>query len=623
MITIFFYQSVLFIFIYFLGKKISSKINLIFKFTTNSIFLNFLLSLFLITLIPFIFNFFIPITNEFIYLTFFSLLAWSILSLKLTNTDKKNVLLLVMASFLLIPLVLNIDIGHDAGLYHVPFQTWIKNYKITLGLSNLHTRYALTSAYDYLSIMFWINNFFTINALLQSCFLIIFFSFFYEMIKGIKKSIFLICFIPIIILFPIWQRYVIFDYGSVDFSFGILSMLLTIQLIKILNLKIREDILLQEYFIFFILLTYVLLSKATGVIFLFLLFILILDIIKSKKYFLLKKNLIIFIFLSFIIIFLWFLKNFIISGCLVYPITQVCFDTSWFDQQNLTRDLSLISNYKEHYSTFINYIYMSFYNLKYLLVFTILTILFAIWVNQKKSISIINNLVLTLSTLVLIFFVEINSLRGFSDISSLASKSGDYLIRDNQIFIEMIRLLATITASILLSIAIIKKYNNIKLKFNLYNQLVFSFILISFVIWFSKSPDPRLGFWIFALLPSIFLFSVINIESNLLIKKLKYVFNSIIIFNLIFIFTLNSFEILKKNKKITLINYNKIIINNSIIIKRDNFGYKPVVKRDENGVIPDFTWNYCWNYIDCYYNEKDVNIQKLFFGYKKIVTLNH
>jgi hypothetical protein len=187
----------------------------------------------------------------------------------------------------------------------------------------------------------------------------------------------------------------------------------------------------------------------------------------------------------------------------------------------------------------------------------------------------------------------------------------------------MIRLLSTITASILLSISIIKKYNNIKLKFNLYNQLVFSFILISFVIWFSKSPDPRLGFWIFALLPSIFLFSVINIESNLLIKKLKYVFNSIIIFNLIFIFTLNSFEILKKNKKITLINYNKIIINNSIIIKRDNFGYKPVVKRDENGVIPDFTWNYCWNYIDCYYNERDVNIQKLFFGYKKIVTLNH
>ena len=100
------------------------------------------------------------------------------MSIKLSSTDKKNILILIGVSLLLIPFVLNVEIGHDAGLYHVPFQTWIKNHKITIGLSNLHTRYALTSAYDYLSSMFWINNFFTINAFLQSCFLIIFFSFF-------------------------------------------------------------------------------------------------------------------------------------------------------------------------------------------------------------------------------------------------------------------------------------------------------------------------------------------------------------------------------------------------------------------------------------------------------------
>ena len=188
MITIFFYQSALFIFIYFLGKKISSKLNSIFKLTTTSIFNNFLLSLFFITLIS-LFLIFIPIKNEFIYFIFSILLIWSILSIKLSSTDKKNILILIGVSLLLIPFVLNVEIGHDGGLYHVPFQTWIKNHKITIGLSNLHTRYALILAYDYLSSMF-INNFFTINAFLQSCFLIIFFSFFYELLRDIKKSIF-------------------------------------------------------------------------------------------------------------------------------------------------------------------------------------------------------------------------------------------------------------------------------------------------------------------------------------------------------------------------------------------------------------------------------------------------
>ena len=621
MITIFFYQSALFIFIYFLGKKISSKLNLIFKFKTNSIFSNFLLSLFLITLISFFFNFFIPIKNEFIYIVFSILIIWTILSLKISNIDKKNIFILVGSSFLFIPFVLNVEIGHDAGLYHVPFQTWIKNYKITFGLSNLHTRYALTSAYDYLSSMFWIKNFFTINAFLQSCFLIIFFGFFYELLKKVKKSIFIICLIPIIILFPIWQRYVIFDYGSVDLSFGILSILLTLQLIKILNLRINEKNLIQDYFIFFILLTFTLLSKATGIIFLILFFILTSDIIKNKKNYLLKKNFKFFSFFSFLIIFIWFLKNFILSGCLIYPVTQFCFDVSWHNQQNLLNDLILISKYKEHYSTILNFIYINIYNLKFFLVLACLITLIFAWINKKSS-DFINNSIVVSSVLVLISFIEFNSLRGFSNISSIASSTGDYLIRDTKIFKEIIRLIATAIVSILLCVSIIKKYTKIDFKFNLYNQLVLYFILFSFVLWFLNSPDPRLGFWIFALLPSIFLFSILNLKSNFIIKKLKYFFKLIIIFNFVFIFSLNCIEILKANKKFSLINYNKILINNSIIIKRDHFGYKPVVKRDENGIKADFTWNYCWNYINCYFNEKDAQIKNLSFGYKKVIILN-
>ena len=121
--------------------------------------------------------------------------------------------------------------------------------------------------------------------------------------------------------------------------------------------------------------------KATGVIFLLLLFILIFDLIKTKKLKLKKLSIKkkfydFFSFFSLLIIFIWFLKNYIISGCLIYPITHLCFDVSWYNEQNLLRDLNLISKYKEHYSTILNFIYVNIYNLNYLLVFTCLLIFF-------------------------------------------------------------------------------------------------------------------------------------------------------------------------------------------------------------------------------------------------------
>ena len=180
MISLFFFQTGLFIFFYLLGKKISEKINskLKFEILENDINLNFLFSLFFLTIIPFFLNFFVPIRNSILVIIFLFLSGWVFFRIKIRAKDIKNILTLILFSLFLIPFLINVEIGHDAGLYHVPFQTWIKNYKITLGLSNLHSRYALTSGYDYLSSIFWIKDFFILNAGLQSCFLVLFFSYF-------------------------------------------------------------------------------------------------------------------------------------------------------------------------------------------------------------------------------------------------------------------------------------------------------------------------------------------------------------------------------------------------------------------------------------------------------------
>ncbi len=83
-------------------------------------------------------------------------------------------------------MIINNEIGHDAGLYHVPFQNWIKNYKITFGLNNLHSRYALNTSYDYITSLFWIGDNFTIVSFFQAIYLNIFILFLYECIKRKK-----------------------------------------------------------------------------------------------------------------------------------------------------------------------------------------------------------------------------------------------------------------------------------------------------------------------------------------------------------------------------------------------------------------------------------------------------
>ena len=176
----------------------------------------------------------------------------------------------------------------------------------------------------------------------------------------------------------------------------------------------------------------------------------------------------------------------------------------------------------------------------------------------------------------------------------------------------------------MISLSIIKKINKqIYFNIKIYNIFVLFLIIFLFIVWLIKSPDPRLGFWIFALMPTIFLASVFNISLNSQKNKIVYFLNIILLINLFYFSILNIYEINKKNHAIDFLKYEKKITNNSNIIKREKFGYKPVPLINENGVITDFTWNYCWNFVDCYFNEYDVKIEKLILNYNKIIILEN
>ena len=63
-----------------------------------------------------------------------------------------------------------------------------------------------------------------------------------------------------------------------------------------------------------------------------------------------------------------------------------------------------------------------------------------------------------------------------------------------------------------------------------------------------------------------------------------------------------------------------IKINKSKFKKRLHYGFSPIKK--ENNTIVDFTWNFCWNLEDCYFNPDEAKLVKFLGPYNKIILVN-
>ena len=138
--------------------------------------------------------------------------------------------------------------------------------------------------------------------------------------------------------FVIWHRYVQIDYGSVDLFFGLFAILTIIKFIEItLDIKKTSSQDILELLLF---ISITLMSKSTGIFFILLLPILLLAYPDIKKFKYIKN--LNFFYIILIFLFIWFIKNLMISGCFVYPIKFTCFNLDWFNQNYLNRDLLLI-----------------------------------------------------------------------------------------------------------------------------------------------------------------------------------------------------------------------------------------------------------------------------------------
>ncbi len=284
----------------------------------------------------FIINFFLPLENSFYILFIFSFLLF------LYNFKEKFVIkdfngLLIKHLF--IPIILSITtygswLHFDSGAYHLNYQYWLRTEKITFGLANLNFGYGFSSILEYLEAILWFDKNYLFIYFINLIFYCLLFSFIYEGIfssNGIlKTSSFLLLIFGILDNFG-YQGGAngFFRFQAIakpDMPFAIIFVILSLLIIDKISKKeyVFSDIKIFSIFSLF-LFQIKLLGLYIGILFFYYLY----------KFYRKNEKYLIEIFTQLLpslsLGLLWSLKNFILSGCLLFPIKQSCFkNVNWY-----------------------------------------------------------------------------------------------------------------------------------------------------------------------------------------------------------------------------------------------------------------------------------------------------
>lgn len=261
-----------------------------------------------------ILHFFIPIGN----IVGNIILIIGILTFFLKGDLKKKIQFTILISLISFITILFDNINRpDAALYHLPYLGYLNESKIILGLNNLEPRYGYASFLQYVSSAF--KNtifedkalFFPIVTIFSSTLVFFMKNFYFE--NNQKLKIISLFFLIVIIIDT--NRFSEFGNDKIAHIIFFVFIFYIFKFLDEKNLrfeKLPQIIALMSLMIFMI--------KGVYIILIFLLF-----------YFLIylrsKINLInsFFFFLIFVLS-AWILKNFLISGCLIFPIPFTCFD---------------------------------------------------------------------------------------------------------------------------------------------------------------------------------------------------------------------------------------------------------------------------------------------------------
>jgi hypothetical protein len=294
------------------------------KYDFNDQFYIYFSGAILVSFISLLLNFFTPLSPLINSILYVLLIIVTFKFKKKNILNKQSISFLLISSFVTFLLIIYSTINRpDGGLYHLPYTSIINENKIIFGLSNMHFRFGHISILQYLSA---INNNYLflengISIPLASIVSFFYLNFFNDILKIIQKkkatslSDFFSLFVLIYIAFKI-ARYSEFGNDAIaHLSFFYLISCILKNNIKEINFN---KILLISVFTF--------INKST----LGFIFIAPITIFFLQSSFNPKKKLYLLFSFPALLLYLWLIKNIIISGCAIYPLKITCIKSlSW------------------------------------------------------------------------------------------------------------------------------------------------------------------------------------------------------------------------------------------------------------------------------------------------------
>lgn len=330
------------------GSILFSVLNIRVKFNVYEITL---IGLIITGLIAQLLNFFIPLNNLLIISNFFLVISFFTFNnfIKLKNIIKINSSKIIIV--ILIVILFNIwcsDFHDDLNHYHYSYILNTDNTKYIFGYNFFHNHYGFSSI--WLILQSFLNfdhsrlqDIHVVNGLILFLVLSIFISHFDQIKKNKNIKILDIIFFSILL-------FIILKYTRLK-EFG-LDKPATLIFFYIIFFSFKNEIFDKKLnninlFVIFLLSFFIIYVK---IIYIPILILPIFNIIKFKNYeFLFTKycNILILVNISY------FAKNIIISGCLVYPAEQLCFESLNWTNLNSIQELSIgIEIFNKSYSSY-------------------------------------------------------------------------------------------------------------------------------------------------------------------------------------------------------------------------------------------------------------------------------
>ena len=326
--------------------------------------------------------------------------------------EKKDLLTYFIIVFLLLPIFISQKYHEDFGYYHLPYSLAFIEEKIVFGFANIDIPYVYNSIWLNLYPIFFIENknfdFLTLPSFL------LFLSFIIFSIKNIiekKDQIKNSDYYLIVILFYFLLKFTRISEFGVDFPAVIFSVLSIYYFIKFYETKENLDKKSFFYFNLFFAIFAVLIKLSAALIIILPIFLFLTNF-KDLKFYILSLRFLAILFLCII----FFIQQFIYTGCFLFPTTLTCVNVSWFNPEHidLSKRLELINKsyssakgiyspeeYLSNFNWFLIWIKRNFKEILEHLMTMILPILIFVLISKKK----LGTILVFEKKLILVFFI--------------------------------------------------------------------------------------------------------------------------------------------------------------------------------------------------------------------------